>query len=127
MTENVVRLPSNPKHVTNEVKKIARERYVPIVKHHMPHCDGEELSLRCALLLMRDQAASRLDKCSEEAWPTLNEVNRLATLYAYRRIPLEELRDLRQRLIQLTMCASGLEMFAYRLACPEAGGSNAGG
>lgn len=122
---NVVRLTSNPQHVTNEVKRVARDKYVPIVRHHMPHCEGEELSLRCSLLLMRDQAASRLDKCSEEAWPTLSEVNRLATLYAYRRIPLGELRDLRRRLIQLTMCASGLEMFAYRLAYP--GGTDAGG
>lgn len=116
----VHRLPSNPKHVTNEVKKIARERYVPIVQHHMPGCKGEELSLRCSLLLMRDQAASRLGRCSGEAYPTLCEVNRLATIFAYQRIPLAELKELRAQLIRLTVAASGLEMFAYRLAYPEA-------
>jgi hypothetical protein len=112
----------------NAVAKIkpARDRYLPIARHHLPGCEGEELQVRCSILLMRDQASSSLRRCSDEAAGTLNEVQRLATLYAYAPIPLEELKELRYRLLQLTQTASGLEMFAYRLAFPE-GGADAGG
>jgi hypothetical protein len=105
--------------------KPGRDRYRPIVTHHMPGCRGEELLLRCSILLMRDQAASSLTRCSEEAHGILHEVQRLATAYAYARIPIDELKELRYRLLQLTQTASGLEMFAYRLS--QSGEAHEGG
>jgi hypothetical protein len=103
----------------------ARAKYEPIVTHHMPLCEGQELDLRCSILQMRDNATSRLRRCSEEAYGILQDIQRLGTQYAYARIPLEELKELRYRLLQLTQTASGLEMFAYRLAHP--GGTDARG
>ena len=94
----------------------ARNRYRSIVKHHLPACSPEELDARCSLLLIRDQATSHLRRCSDEARPILDHITRLATEYAYRSIPLSELQELRYRITMLTACASGLEMFAYRLS-----------
>jgi hypothetical protein len=103
----------------------ARERYLPIVRHLLPGCMGEELQLRCSILLMRDKATSNMRHCSEEAHGILGEINRLAARYAYESMPIEELQELRRQMVQLTSCASGLEMFAWRLANP--GGADAGG
>lgn len=106
----------------------SRDRYLPIVKHHLPHCEGEELSLRCSILMMRDQAASNLRACSDEAAGCLSEVQRLASVYAYHSMPLEQLAALRYQLLRLTTCASGLEAFAFNQANPPAKrGENAGG
>lgn len=88
-------------------------------------CEGEELECRCSLLLIKDKAASSMNRCSDEAHGVLSEVHRLASQYAFEAMPIEELKELRYRLTMLTACASGLEMFAYRLQNP--GGANAGG
>lgn len=103
----------------------SRDRYVPIVRQHVPTCEGKELELRCSLLMVRDQSASALRRCSEEAHGILSEVHRLASENAFTSMPIGELAELRRQLVQLTACASGLEMFAYRLAYP--GGTDAGG
>lgn len=100
----------------------ARDRYLPIVKHHLPACEGTELTLRCSLLLMRDNATSNLRRCSAASAGVLSEVERLATLYAYAPMPNEQLAELRYQLLRLTAAASGLEQFAYRLS----GGTNEG-
>lgn len=105
----------------------SRDRYIPIVKQHLPVCRGKELELRCSLLMMRDKASSSLTRCSDDAYYTLHEVQRLAAAYAYVPMPLDELEQLRYQLLRLTSCASGLEMFAYRLANPNAGGKDEGG
>ena len=106
----------------------ARDRYIPIVRQHVPTCQGKELELRCSLLMVRDQSASALRRCSEEAYGVLAEVHRLSSENAFAAMPLAELAELRRQLVQLTACASGLEMFAYRLACPKAaGGTDARG
>lgn len=101
----------------------ARDRYIPIVTHHMPGCAGDELTFRCSILLLRDQAGSSLRRCSEEAAGVLLQVQRLATLHAYAPMAIEELAELRRQLTRLVSCASGLEMFAFRLA----GGTDEGG
>lgn len=101
----------------------AREKYALIVQHHCPSAQGEELSLRCSILLLRDKATSNARHCADEAAPILHEIERLATLYAYSNIPTDELKELRYRLLQLTQTASGLNMFAYRLS----GGADASG
>lgn len=104
------------------IKPAARDKYIPIVTHHLPTCEGQELSIRCSILLVRDQATSSLRRCSDEAHGILTEIQRLATLNAYRSMPLEHLAELRRHLVRLLSCASGLEMFAYEL-----GGSDARG
>lgn len=104
----------------------SRERYIPIVKHHCPGSEGRELSLRCSILQMRDQASSNARHCSDEAYVVLTEVSRIATQYAFCAMPVEELADLRHRLLQLTIAASGLNQFAHRLAYPN-GEADAGG
>jgi hypothetical protein len=103
-----------------------RSDYAPVVKGLIPLCEGEELQMRCSILLVRDKSLASMRRCSEESHGVLAEVHRLASQYAFEAIPTEELRELRYRLVMLTACASGLEMFAYRLACPD-GGANAGG
>jgi hypothetical protein len=100
----------------------SRDRYIPIVKHHCPLAEGDELAMRCSILMLRDQASSRLRICSEDAYGTLHEIERLATIYAYQSMPLEHLRDLRYRLIQLTTCASGLQTFALGMRGEDARG-----
>lgn len=106
----------------------ARDRYIMIVRHHMPACEGKEMMLRCSILLMRDQATSALRRCSDEAYGLLTEVQRLAAHYAYETMPLEHLAELRHQLVKLTLCASGLEAFAFNRANPDAaGGTDAGG
>lgn len=103
----------------------ARDRYIPIVRHHLPTCEGRELELRCSILMFRDNSASSMRRCSDEAHGILSEIQRLATIYAFASMPIEELAELRYRLGMLTACASGLEQFAFRLAYP--GGTDAGG
>jgi hypothetical protein len=100
----------------------ARDRYRMIVRHHCPAAEGDDLTLRCSLLLIRDKAASALRHCSEEAAGILIEVQRLASTYAFASIPTAELADLRRRLVLLTSCASGLEGFAHRIGERHAGG-----
>jgi hypothetical protein len=102
-----------------------RSDYEGIVKGLRPLCDGEELMLRCSIMVVRDKAASSMRRCSEQAHGVLSEVHRLASQYALESMPTDELKELRYRLVMLTACASGLEMFAYRLSC--LGGNDEGG
>jgi hypothetical protein len=104
----------------------ARDRYIPVVTHHVPLCEGRELVLRCSILLLRDQATSALRRCSDEAAGVMGEVERLATLFAFKRMPVARLEELRGQLLRMTAVGSGLDMFAYQLAYPD-GGANAGG
>jgi hypothetical protein len=102
-----------------------RDRYIPQVRAFVPLCRGEDLQLRCSLLLIRDQATAGLRRCSGEAAPVLDTIERLATQYAFAKLPIAELKDLRLHLVRLTTCASGLDQFAYRLEHPE--GAHEGG
>jgi len=101
-----------------------RNRYAPIVRHHMPGIGKDETELRCSLLLMRDQATSSMRRCSDEAYGILQQVQRLADQYAYARMSFDDLSALRSQLVRLISCASGLEAFAFSLAT---GGTDAGG
>lgn len=102
----------------------ARDQYRPQVKRFVPGCEGRELELRCSLLLLRDQATSRMRNCSDEAHAVCALIVRLACEYAFATMPLELLEELRYEAVRLGTCASGLEMFAYKLAT---GGQDAGG
>lgn len=97
----------------------ARDKYIPIVTHHVPGCTGRDLMLRCSILLMRDQATATMRKCSDEAFGVMQQIQQLANAYAYAALPADELAELRYQMLRLTMAASGLEQFAYRRAYPE--------
>jgi hypothetical protein len=92
-----------------------RDEYRPTVERMLPGVEGEELQLRCSLLLMRDSASATLRHCSEDAAGVLQQVESLAAVYAFTPLPLDELRELRRTLVRLTSCASGLEAFAFNL------------
>lgn len=101
--------------------------YEPQVRAFMPGVEGEELSLRCSILLARDQATRGMTRCSDEAAGVLAEVERLARDVAFNRLPLDILRDVRAQLVRLLSCATGLETIAYRIAHPGEGGVDARG
>lgn len=103
----------------------ARDDYIPQVRRFVPGCRGRELELRCSLLLSRDQAASAAQRCSREAEGILEHILWLVDEHAFRRMPLDRLEEVREHVVRLVCCASGLESFAFRLAFP--GGRNEGG
>lgn len=89
-----------------------REAYAPIVQRFLPGCEGEELNLRCSLLLMRDRAAVRAKHCSDDAYPLLAHVERMATGRAFSSMPLDTLRETRRLCVMMFANASGLEAIA---------------
>lgn len=102
-----------------------RDRYIPQVKEFVPLCEGEDLTQRCSILMMRDQATAGLRRCSAEAAPILEHIQRVASQYAFTKMPADRLKELRYQLVRLVTCASGLEQFAFRLEYPE--GAHEGG
>lgn len=105
-----------------QIRNRARDAYIPTVQALLPGCEGDELTLRCSILNMRDRATSHLRGCSEDAGPVLQTVELLATRYAFTSMPIEDLKALRYQMVRLVSCASGLEAFAWSYA----GGSDAG-
>jgi hypothetical protein len=103
----------------NSPANIRRDQYAPTVTLHLPGCEGEELAMRCSLLLMRDNATAALRYCSDEAAAPLEAVERLAGQYAFASMRADQLKLLRYQLHRLTSCASGLEAFAFARANPE--------
>jgi len=88
-----------------------REDYVPIVKGLRPFCDGEELTLRTSLLLMRDRAMATKRSASEPAWLLLDVVERQASQNAMNHLmQIEDLRELRRLCLNCVMAASGFDM-----------------
>ena len=104
-----------------------RDQYIPQVKSFLPICEGEEVALRCSILLVRDMATASMRRCSDEAHGILDQVQRLAVQYAFTAMGIERLRRLRHELVRLVSCANGLESFAYMSDDPESGGNDAGG
>jgi hypothetical protein len=99
-----------------------RAQYEPLVDRFLPGCSGEELALRCSLLLLRDNATQGLNHCSDEAHDPLRAVERLASRYAYASVPLEQLKLLRYELVRLVTVATGLEQFAKAMGEQHARG-----
>ena len=56
--------------------------YRASVSVHFPNIDTYELEVRCELMELRDRAALALNRCCDEAAPSLIEANRLASLLA---------------------------------------------
>jgi hypothetical protein len=97
-----------------------RQDYEPTVRALMPASDGEDMEIRCSLLLMRDCAASAKRYCSNDAWPVMDQVERLAGDYAFRTMPIEKYRGLRDALRKLVAACACLDAVA-----DEADGGNA--
>lgn len=92
-----------------------RHRYRPTVEAFLPGCAGEELELRCSLLLLRDNATVIKGSIAGEAWPLLDHVERLASEYALSSMKLDSLRQLRRAVVMITAQANTLDaLFAPR-------------
>lgn len=89
-----------------------RQDYEPTVRALMPASDGEDMEIRCSMLLMRDCAASAKRYCSEDAWPVMDHVERLAGDYAFRRMNLEKYREFRDALRKLVAACASLDAAA---------------
>jgi hypothetical protein len=85
-----------------------RADYEPNVRAFLPGCEGEELKLRAGLLLMRDRAMATKPIAGEPAWNLLNLVESVASVEAFRPMPLDQLREIRRILV---MCAASASDF----------------
>jgi hypothetical protein len=101
-----------------------RDAYVPMVEALLPGCEGEELKLRCGILLMRDYATSRLRWCTAETGELLLVIQRIATQYAFTTIGLAALESLHHELVRLSAVATNL---ARIFPAAPAGGEDARG
>jgi hypothetical protein len=86
-----------------------RDRYIPQVQTFCVDCDGEELELRCSLLLIRDAATVASRQHGEHSSPIMCHVDQLAGAYAFRAAPIEALRALRTNLGHLIRIATSLD------------------
>jgi hypothetical protein len=86
-----------------------RAAYEPAVRHFLPGCEGDELLLRSSMMLLRDQATSRMRHCSDEAYGVLQQVQRLGQEQALASMPHDVLAQLRGVMLRLTAQAAALE------------------
>lgn len=91
---------------------LRRQQYEPTVRALMPGAEGDELDVRCSLLLMRDCSTSAKNSCSEEAWPILDQVERLTSRFAFQAMPIEDLVELRRVLRLVVAAAANLDAWA---------------
>lgn len=105
-----------------------REDYEPIVKGLRPFIQGEELTLRTSLLLMRDRAMATKRTACEPAWLLLDVVERTASENALNeKVDVETLRELRRICLNVACAASSFDgLFNPRLPLDdgEANGSD---
>lgn len=86
-----------------------REDYAPIIKALRPFVKGEELDLRCSLLLMRDRALANKPYACSPAWALLDVVQTEAYEAAFNwRISLDDLREFRRLCV---MCVTNASSF----------------
>jgi hypothetical protein len=90
----------------------SRRQYVPTVNALMPGTEGDELDIRCSLLLMRDCAAAAKARCSDEAYPILDQVESLASRYAFQGMAVEKLDELRTAMRKVVAAAACLDDWA---------------
>lgn len=108
--------------VSTAIHAPKREDYEPAVRTFLPGCEGEELQMRAALMLMRDRAMATKPICSEEGWVLLDLVERTASRHAFRPMPVEELQELRRLLVMLVASASGFDALYARVGGPDGRG-----
>lgn len=83
--------------------------YVPLVQRYLPGCSGQELGLRCSMLLMRDKATAVLRDCCPETAQILEAVERIATTHAFQPMSQERLERARYNLLRLVATASNFQ------------------
>jgi hypothetical protein len=106
-----------------------REDYEPIVKGLRPLVDGEELDLRCSLLLMRDRAIATKNTVSAPAWQLLDVVQCETSDNALNwRVDIEGLRELRRLCANCIAAAASFEALynPKQLAVDKAQGEDNG-
>lgn len=98
-----------------------REDYEAIVKGMRPFVDGEELTLRSSLLLMRDRAMATKQNASEYAWRLLDVVERVGADHAMNhRVDVDSLREMRRICLNIVAAASSFDaMYQPRLHLDE--------
>jgi hypothetical protein len=106
-----------------EIPTIRREDYEPTIRALMPSSEGEDMEIRCSLLLMRDCAASEKRFCCEDSWPLMDHVERLASGYAFHHMPLDRFRDIRDALRKTVAAAASFESVHQQMA-REGGGAS---
>lgn len=102
-----------------------RSDYIPIIQGLRPFVEGEELELRCSLMLMRDRAIATKLIAKDPAWTLLDVVQREASEHAMNwRLGIEDLREIRRLCVMCVCNASSFDTF-YRAS--DEGEANAGG
>lgn len=89
-----------------------RDTYKPVVELFRPGATVEERDLHCSVLFLGHQAASRLRRCSDDAYGLYCEIAWLATQHGFSPRPIEELRSLRETLVRITLSATALDRLA---------------
>ncbi len=93
----------------NAISHPKREDYIPIVRNFLPSAEGEQLTLRASLLLMRDRAMATKPIACEESWHLLDLVERTAARDAFRPMSDAELTELRRLLVMCVATASSFD------------------
>jgi hypothetical protein len=87
-----------------------RSDYEPIVRGLHPFCEGEELTLRTSLLLMRDTAMATKAAACEPAWILLDLIEREASGSALNhKLKVDELKIIRELCVQCAVAAHGFD------------------
>ena len=107
----------------NAPSPVQRQDYEPTVRALMPSSAGEDMEIRCSLLMMRDCAASEKRFCCEDTWPLMDHVERLAGHYAFHHMPLDRFREIRDALRRTVAAAACFEHVHLQLA-REGGGAS---
>lgn len=92
----------------NAPANLRRDSYIPTVQALLPGCEGDELRLRCGILLMRDFATAQHRWSTEEAGIVLEHIQRLATAHAFASMPADRLEDIHHALVRLGTVATDL-------------------
>lgn len=104
-----------------------REDYEPIVKGLRPLVEGEELTLRSSLLLMRDRAMATKQAACAPSWALLDVVERVASESALNhKLQVDELRELRRLCLNCVASASSFDtLFQPRIPGLDQGEADA--
>jgi hypothetical protein len=76
---------------------------------HYPNADELTVAIRCEIMRSRDQASAGLHRCCDEAYPTLAEAARLATLYALSGASRSTLMQMNSAIQWMIECARMIE------------------
>lgn len=95
--------------------------YIAALDRLMPGKGGEELRLRCGMMLMRDRAIRARETAGWEADLILAAVQTIASEHALSTMNIKQLEHLHYNLVRLVATASNLETVA-KGGVPDADG-----